>query len=90
MKMYSFYFVILQQCCLNAHQHVSLKQSIYFGAFISNIVEDDLCFKAAIDAAVQLINEDDTILKDFELKMEYLDNYVSKIPSRHTTSQRHL
>lgn len=36
-----------------------------------------MCFKAAIDAAVQLINEDDTILKGFELKMEYLDNYVS-------------
>ncbi|XP_066931876.1 gamma-aminobutyric acid type B receptor subunit 2-like [Clytia hemisphaerica] len=50
------------------------KQNIYFGAFLSNIVKDDLCFKAAIDVAVRLINEDDTILKDFKLKVKYFDN----------------
>ena len=55
---------------------IASKPVIHFGAFISNVLKDELCFKAAIDTAVELINEDDTILKDFDIKMEYFDNYV--------------
>lgn len=54
------------------------QQEIHFGAFMSNLLKDDLCYKAAIEAAVQMINEDETILKGYRVKMHYLDNYVSK------------
>lgn len=53
------------------------KQHIYFGAFLSNLYKDELCFKAAIDTAVQLVNEDDALLKGFHLKIKYFDNFVS-------------
>lgn len=53
------------------------KQDIHFGAFISNMLIDRLCYKAAIEAAVQMINEDETILKDYRVKMNYFDNYVN-------------
>ena len=53
------------------------KQHIYFGAFLSNLYKDELCFKAAIDTAVQLVNENDTLLKGFHLKIKYFDNFVS-------------
>ena len=70
--MYCLLLVITQNYCV-----CTCKQSIYFGAFLSNIVKDDLCFKAAIDVAVRMINEDDTILKDYKLKVKYFDNLVS-------------
>ena len=53
------------------------KQTIYFGAFLSNLFKDELCFKAAIDTAVQLVNRDETLLKGFHLKIKYFDNFVS-------------
>ena len=52
------------------------KQTIYFGAFLSNIDRDEMCFKAAIDTAVKLINRDDNLLKNYHLKIKYFDNYV--------------
>ena len=55
----------------------SYKEEIHIGAFLTNIQEDVHCFKAAMQAAMKLITEDNTLLSNHKLVIHFIDNFVS-------------
>ena len=64
----------------------SCKEKVYIGAMIPKLrTHDGFCYQSAMKAAVDLINNDTRILKDYELVIRYEDSSVSIINLLHIT-----
>ena len=60
-------------------EYTTNKTKIYLAAFFLNVEKDTYSFRAGMEVARKLINEDDRILKDHEIVIHYHNSLVRRL-----------
>ena len=60
-------------------ENTTNKNKIYLAAFFLNVEKDTYSFRAGMEVARRLINEDDRILKDYEIVIHYHNSLVRRL-----------